>query len=180
MSGTHVMLSGALQRVGSRPLILIEASPSASLNGLLALGRTRTHDRGGDLMRFYAKQHPVYCGLDLHARSMYVCIVNQDGDVLLHRNMKAAPEPVLKAIAPYRAGLVVAVACMLTWYGLADLCAQEGIAFVLGHALSMKAIHGGKAHNDTIDSHTLAVLLRGGMLPHASVDPAPLRATRDL
>jgi transposase len=65
-----------------------------------------------------------------------------------------------------------------TW--LADLCAQEGIPFVLGHALSMKAIHGGKAKNDKIDAHTMAGLLRGGMCPHASVYPAEMRATRDL
>jgi hypothetical protein len=131
-------------------------------------------------MRFYTKQHPVYCGIDLHARSMYVCILSHDGAILMHRNMKAAPEPFLKAIAPYREGLVVAVECMFTWYGLADLCAQEGIAFVLGHARSMQAIHGGKAKNDTIDSHKIAQLLRGGMLPHASVYPAQMRATRDL
>ena len=61
-------------------------------------------------MRFYTNQHPFYCGIDLHARSMYVCIMNHAGEVLLHRNMKAAPEPLLKAIAPYREGLVVAAA----------------------------------------------------------------------
>jgi transposase len=94
--------------------------------------------------------------------------------------MKAAPEPFLKAVAPYRDGLVVAVECIFTWYWLADLCAQEGIPFVLGHALYMKAIHGGKAKNDTIDSHKIAALLRGGMLPHASGYPAAMRATRDL
>jgi transposase len=44
----------------------------------------------------------------------------------------------------------------------------------------MKAIHGGKAKNDTIDSHKIAVLLRGGMLPQAYVYPAEMRATRDL
>ena len=44
----------------------------------------------------------------------------------------------------------------------------------------MQAIHGGQAKRDTIDAHTIAVLLRGGMLPHASVDPAAMRATRDL
>jgi transposase len=44
----------------------------------------------------------------------------------------------------------------------------------------MKAIHGGKAKNDTIDSHKIAALLRGGMLPQASVYPAQMRATRDL
>jgi transposase len=44
----------------------------------------------------------------------------------------------------------------------------------------MKAIHGGKAKNDKIDAHKIAVLLRGGMLPQAYVYPAEMRATRDL
>jgi transposase len=111
---------------------------------------------------------------------MYLCVLNQEGEVLLHRNMQAAPEPFLKAIAPYREDLVVCVECIFTWYWLADLCAREGIPFVLGHALYMKVIHGGKAKNDTIDAHKIAVLLRGGMLPQASVYPADMRATRDL
>jgi transposase len=131
-------------------------------------------------MRFYTNQHPFYCGIDLHARSMYVCVLKHDGEILLHRNMKAAPEPFLKTVAPYRDGLVVAVECIFTWYWLADLCADEGIPFVLGHALYMKAIHGGKAKNDKIDSQKIAALLRGGMLPKASVYPAQMRATRDL
>ena len=131
-------------------------------------------------MRFYTKQHPFYCGIDLHARTMYLCILNQDGEILVHRNMPAGPEPFLKTIAPYRADLVVCVECIFTWYWLADLCAREGIPFVLGHALYMKAIHGGKAKNDKIDAQKIAVLLRGGMLPQAYVYPAEMRATRDL
>jgi transposase len=94
--------------------------------------------------------------------------------------MKASPEAFLKVIAPYREGIVVAVECMFTWYWLADLCAGEGIPFVLGHALYMKAIHGGKAKNDKIDAQKIAILLRGGMLPQAYVYPANMRATRDL
>ena len=131
-------------------------------------------------MRFYTKQHKFYCGIDLHARSMSVCILNQDGEIMLHRNMKASPEMLLKAIAPYREEIVVSVECIFTWYWLADLCAQEGIPCVLGHALYMKAIHGGKAKNDKLDAHKIAVLLRGGMLPQAYVYPAAMRATRDL
>jgi transposase len=69
---------------------------------------------------------------------------------------------------------------LFTWYWLADLCAQEGIPFVLGHALYMKAIHGGKAKHDQIDSQKIAALLRGGLLPQAYVYPAERRATRDL
>jgi len=131
-------------------------------------------------MRFYTQTHKHYCGIDLHARSMYLCILDAHGEILLHRNCKATPEAFLAAVGPFRDDLVVAVECIFTWYWLADLCAAEGIAFVLGHALYMKAIHGGKAKNDRIDAHKIAVLLRGGMLPQAHVYPKAMRATRDL
>jgi Transposase len=107
-------------------------------------------------MRFYTQPHQGYCGIDLHARTMYVCILSRDGEVVLHRTMKTTPEAFLKAIAPYRDDLVVAVECMFTWYGLADLCVEEDIAFVLGHAQYMKAIHGGKAKNDRVDAQKMA------------------------
>ena len=131
-------------------------------------------------MRFDTNQHPFDCGIDWHARSMYVCIVHHEGAMLLHRNMQATPEPCRKAVAPSRDCLVVAVECIFTWYGLAELGAPEGLPFVLGHALSMQASHGGKAKNDQIAVHKMAALLRGGLLPQASVYPAARRATRDL
>jgi len=111
---------------------------------------------------------------------MYVCILNQQGDIVVHHTMKASPDALLKVMAPDREDLGVAVECSLTWYWIADLGAQEGIPFVLGHALSMQAMHGGKAKNDKIDAHKIAVRLRGGMLPEAYVYPAEMRATRDL
>ncbi len=131
-------------------------------------------------MNFYTQPHTHYCGIDLHARALYVCILAQHGTKLVHKNLPTTPAAFLRVSAPYRDELVVGVACMFTWYWLADLCAKEGIAFVLGHALYMKAIHGGKAKNDKIDAHKIAVLLRGGMLPQAYVYPAEMRATRDL
>ena len=131
-------------------------------------------------MRFYNGQHRHWCGIDLHARTMYVCILDAEGQVLVHRNLKATPEAFLEAVRPYREGLVVAVECVYVWYWLADLCAREEIPFVLGHALYMKAIHGGKAKNDRIDALEIATLLRGGLLPQAYAYPAGMRATRDL
>lgn len=131
-------------------------------------------------MRFYNGQHRHYCGIDLHARNMYICVLGSSGEVLLHKNLKANPDAFLLAIKPYREGLVVAVECMFTWYWLADLCEDEGIPFVLGHALYMKAIHGGKTKNDRIDSQKIAALLKGGLFPMAYVYPRKMRATRDL
>jgi hypothetical protein len=63
-------------------------------------------------MRFYTTPHQFYCGIDLHARTMYVCILNQAGEIMVHHDMKASPEAFLKVIAPYRGEIVVAVECM--------------------------------------------------------------------
>src|SRR5688572_20927986 len=131
-------------------------------------------------MRFYNRQHRHYCGIDLHVKTMYVCILDAAGQVLVHRNVKSTPEAFLEIVAPYRDDLVVAAECMFTWYWLADVCAAKGLTFVLGHALAMKAIHGGKSKNDKIDSHKIASLLRGGLLPQSYVYPARMRSTRDL
>ena len=76
-------------------------------------------------MRFYTQQHQHYCGIDLHARTMYVCILDAAGKVLVHKDMAAGPEAFLKVIAPYREDIVVAVECIFTWSWLADLCAGE-------------------------------------------------------
>lgn len=58
-------------------------------------------------MRFYTQQHQLYCGIDLHARTMSLCLLNRDGDILVHRHMPAGPDPFLTAIAPSREDLVV-------------------------------------------------------------------------
>jgi transposase len=131
-------------------------------------------------MNFYKLPHKHYCGVDLHSRTMYLCIVGRDGAVLLHRNLPCNRDRFLLAIAPYREDLVVAVECVYSWYWLADLCAKEGIPFVLGHALYMRLIHGAKAKSDRVDSEKTAVLLRGGLMPRAYAYPADMRATRDL
>ena len=100
------------------------------------------------------------------------CLATEPCPLAQHRFSKPLP--------PYREDRVVCVECIFTWYWLADLWAREEIAFVLGQALYMQASHGGKAKNDKIDAQNIAVLLRGGMLPQASVYPAAMRATRDL
>ena len=131
-------------------------------------------------MNFYNQQHKYYCGIDLHTKKMYVCILDSAGETRFHRNINTDRQAFLKVVKPFREDIVVSVECMFTWYWLADLCVKENIPFVLGHALYMKAIHGGKAKNDKIDSRKIAALLRGGMIPTSYVYPQKMRATRDL
>ncbi len=60
-------------------------------------------------MRFYTENHKHYCGIDLPAKTMYLCILDKNGQILLHKNMRSRPETFLDAVAPYREDLVVAV-----------------------------------------------------------------------
>ena len=103
------------------------------------------------MMRFYQQQHGFYCGVDLHARTMHVCVVDDEGQTRKHVNLPCDGGRFLKLIEPYREQVVVSCECMFSWYWLADLCREEKISFVLGHALYMKAIHGGKTKSDKID-----------------------------
>src|SRR5262245_44904220 len=84
-------------------------------------------------MRCY--QPPVqtrfYAGVDLHARSLFLTILDRDGQARFARNLPAAPEPFLKAIQPFQEGLVVGCEFMHCWYWLADTCRDANIAFAL-------------------------------------------------
>jgi len=66
-------------------------------------------------MKFYTHQHKHYCGIDLHAKAMYVGILDEHGTKLVHKNLPTTPEAFLRLIAPYREDLVVGVACIFTW-----------------------------------------------------------------
>jgi transposase len=132
------------------------------------------------MIRFYKTQHR-FCGIDLHARLLAICIVDhQTNDIVLRTQISDDPKRLLEILAPFRPDVVVAVECLFAWYWVADLCAAEKIPFVLGHALYMKAIHGGKAKNDDINAEKIARLLRGGNIPIAYVYPKGLREARDL
>jgi len=131
-------------------------------------------------MKYYTSTTEFNCGIDLHARQMYVCVMDRQGKKLVHTNVKDNDFSFfLKLTKPYQHSLTVCCECMFGWYWLADACQAAGLTFVLAHALYLKAIHGGKNKNDRIDSEKLAHLLRSNLIPPAYVYPAhkrPLRA----
>src|SRR5215831_18681876 len=114
------------------------------------------------MMRFYTQPHRFYCGVDLHARTMSLGLLDQAGPTRLDKTIPADGPTFLQTIAPFRADLVVCGECLFGWYWLADLCQEHDLAFVLGHALYRKAIHGGQSKNDRLDATKIARLLRGG------------------
>jgi transposase len=132
-------------------------------------------------MKYYTSTTEFNCGIDLHARQMYVCVMDRDGKKLVHTNVKNNDfEFFLKLVAPYQHDLTVCCECMFGWYWLADACQAAGLSFVLAHALYLRAIHGGKNKNDRIDSEKLTHLLRTNLIPPAYVYPAAQRPLRAL
>ena len=120
-------------------------------------------------MRCYTNPHRFYAGVDLHARSMFTHVLDHQGKTVFEKDLPAEPGVFLDAVKPFRDDLVVGCECMFAWYWLADLCEDHQIPFVLGHALYMRMIHGGKAKTDRIDAAKLASMLRGGLFPMAYV-----------
>lgn len=132
-------------------------------------------------MKYYTSTTEYNCGIDLHARQMYVCVMDRQGKKLVHTNVLNNDfDYFLKLVQPYKQSLTVCCECMFGWYWLADACQKAGLTFVLAHALYVKAIHGGKNKNDRVDSEKLTHLLRSNLIPPAYVYPADKRPLRAL
>jgi hypothetical protein len=131
-------------------------------------------------MRFDTTPHTLYWGIDRHVDWMYCCVIDAKGEGRVHQHMRPTPQAFLHAVPPCREEVVVGVEGLGPWDWRAELGADEGLPFVLGHARYRRAIHGGTATNDRLDAHQRAALRRGGLLPQADVDPRRMRATRAL
>ena len=131
-------------------------------------------------MQLYLGQHKYYCGIDLHTRFMYICVINGDGDILYHKNHRANAANLIRALKRFREDVVICAECMYTWYWLANLCADENITFVLGHAAGMRMIHGAKTKSDKLDSEKIARLLAAHLIPESYAYPSGMRETRSL
>ncbi len=88
---------------------------------------------------------------------MHVCVVDHQGQKQLHRNVNTKEiERFLGAMQPFeQRDLVIGCESTYNWYWLADLCHERNLSFLLGHALYLKTIHGGKTKSDRIDSDKL-------------------------
>ena len=91
-------------------------------------------------MKYYTSTTEYNCGIDLHARQMYICLMDRQGKKLVHTNVRDNNfKFFLKLVQPYQHSLTVCCECMFGWYWLADACQGAGLTFVLAHALYVKA-----------------------------------------
>jgi hypothetical protein len=67
-------------------------------------------------MKYYTTTTEYNCGIDLHARQMYVCVMDRPGKKLVHTNVKDNDfDYFLKLVQPYRHDLTVCCECIFGW-----------------------------------------------------------------
>lgn len=124
---------------------------------------------------------PVFVGLDYHQDSIQVCVLNQNGDVLLNRAAANDAAELGRIVSPLGAVARVGIeACC----GAADL-GQElverlGWNVSLGHPAYVAKIKSSPDKSDFSDGRLVADLTRVGYLPRVWLAPAQVRELRQL
>lgn len=124
---------------------------------------------------------PVFVGLDYHQDSIQVCVLNQQGDVLLNRSASNDCDQLARLVNPLGCVQRVGIeACC----GAADL-GQElverlGWNVSLGHPAYIARMKSSPDKSDYSDGQLIADLTRVGYLPRVWLAPAPIRELRQL
>ena len=124
---------------------------------------------------------PVFVGLDYHQDSIQVCVLDQQGEVLLNRPAANDCQELARVVGPL--GVVTRVgieACC----GAADLGEQLverlGWDVSLGHPAYIAKLKGSPDKSDFSDGRLIADLARVGYLPRVWLAPAHVRELRQL
>jgi len=124
---------------------------------------------------------PLYCGIDLHAKSSYLAIIDEQRKRIFKRNVPNDRATVLGFLAPYKSELAgVVVESTFNWYWLVDAIMEEGYTVHLANPSAIKQYEGLKYVDDKHDAFWLAELLSLGILKEGYIYPKEQRPVRDL
>jgi transposase len=120
-----------------------------------------------------------YSGIDLHSDNCYITTVDDNGSVVKRQRIENINELILDYFHSLPGSHQAVVESTTGWYWLNDLLSDNGIELILAHAKYLKAISYAKVKTDKVDSQTLAILLRQGLIPRAHKISRELRGLRD-
>lgn len=121
-----------------------------------------------------------FTGIDLHKTFLQVTTVDASGNVVKQRRLRNDEELVTAYFAAIEGEHHAVVESCLGWYWLRDLCVRINVHLTMAHALYVKAIAYAKVKTDSVDSATLAQLLRTDLIPAAHMISPERRPLRDL
>lgn len=123
----------------------------------------------------------LYCGIDLHARNLYLVILNGLLKVIFQRRFSNDLDLIVAALEPYREAIAgIAVESTFNWYWLVDGLMDQGYRLHLANTNKCQQYEGLKYAGDRHDARWLARLLSLGTLAEGYIYPKEDRPLRDL
>jgi transposase len=124
---------------------------------------------------------PVFVGLDYHQKSVQVCVLDEEGNVLVNRKLPNRTVTIIQTVrrCGHVEGLAIEACC-----GAADLAEEilqkAGWSVSLAHPGYVARMKQNRDKTDYGDARLLADLLRVGYLPKVWLAPKELRQLRHL
>jgi transposase len=121
-----------------------------------------------------------YVGIDLHKRTVWICVLDSQGRRVHSIRLHAGPNS-LKAFfkevpRPFR----VALEATYNWYYVVDIAEQYAEKVYLANSYELKAFAKRHKKNDKIDARLIAWLLQRGDLPTVTIADRTTRSIREL
>jgi len=119
-----------------------------------------------------------YLGLDYHNKYSFATIITEQGEVKEKERLPNRKESFREYLREYKEVVAVVEAC---WNWPVAIELLEGLVdeVKLAHPLKVKAIAEARIKTDSIDSETLAYLLRADLIPEAYLrDKSNLQSRR--
>jgi transposase len=118
-----------------------------------------------------------YVGLDVHKNSVYATVLDAKGKVILKQEIPNEKIEVINFFSKIRKAKVALEACY-AWQWLYDYLETKGYEVTLAHPLKTRLIAEARIKNDSIDSETLAYLLRADLIAKSYVPCKEIRKQR--
>lgn len=117
----------------------------------------------------------LYAGVDAHRTATHITIMDENGKVLARKRVPSSSDELHKLFANYQEPIKAVVEATYNWGPVYDWLDEIVDEVVLAHPTKVRAIADARIKTDTIDSQTLAHLLRADLIPTAY---APSKETR--
>jgi transposase len=122
-----------------------------------------------------------YVGLDVHKRTIAACLLDSEGKTVGRTTFDCTRTEIAKFAEEQLEGSdVVTLEATTNSWAVAEILEPYVERVVVSNPLKTKAIAEATVKTDTVDSHTLAQLLRAGFLPEVWHPSGPIQLLRQL
>lgn len=119
-----------------------------------------------------------YIGLDVHKKSISVCIKRADGEIVEERRVKANREALTRWVETRRVPWVAGLEATMFTGWIYDFLKPHASEIKVINPMLAKAITAGKRQNDGLDARQMADMLRVDWVPECYMAPPEIRDLR--